>query len=183
MAVHQTRLLVDMGYSLQLAAMLFGLTGLFRSVGGFIWGPLSDRYGSRIIVLLGGAMGSLGVGALLMVHDATSLTTLVVFVVLFGIGFGGISPVYASIVSQLFPGRSLGKIFGLLDVGYGAGSAGGPFLAGWVYDRFASYDIALYALVVAAGGSGLFLFLAIQSHRWYLAANGLAQPAAEDGAA
>ena len=182
MAVHQTRLLVDLGYPIALAAMLFGLTGLFRSAGGLLWGPLSDRYGTRGIVLLAGGMGALGVVALLLVRDASSLTTPIVFVVLFGIGFGGISPVYASIVSQLFPGRSLGKIFGLLDMGYGAGSAGGPFLAGWVFDRLGTYDPALYAVGTAAGGSGLFMYLALQSHRRFPAVDGkTGMPSASNG--
>ena len=82
----------------------------------------------------------------------------------------------------MFPGRSLGKIFGLLDMGYGAGSAGGPFLAGWVFDRLGTYDPALYAVGTAAGGSGLFMYLALQSHRRFPAVDGkTGMPSASDG--
>ena len=45
MVVHQTRMLVDMGYSLQVASVIFGILGVTRAVGGLIWGPLSDRIG------------------------------------------------------------------------------------------------------------------------------------------
>lgn len=36
--VHQTRMLVDMVYSLTLASLFFGMIGVTRAVGGLIWG-------------------------------------------------------------------------------------------------------------------------------------------------
>ena len=50
--VHQTRMLVDMGYSLPLASLIFGMLGVMRAVGGLIWGPLSDRIGRSACVVI-----------------------------------------------------------------------------------------------------------------------------------
>ena len=50
--VHQTRMLVDMGYGLTLASVIFGMLGVLRAVGGLIWGTLSDRIGRSACVVV-----------------------------------------------------------------------------------------------------------------------------------
>ncbi|MBI3992843.1 MAG: MFS transporter [Candidatus Lambdaproteobacteria bacterium] len=160
-AVHQTRLLVDMGYGLSLAAGLFGITGLFRSIGGFIWGPLSDRFGTRRIIMIAAATGFAGIVVLLLARYQPNLVYLLAFIVLFAVGFGGITPVYASTVAELYPGRHLGKMFGLLDIGYGAGSALGPYAAGWIFDHYGSYERALWMLLGLTVLLGLALYGAL----------------------
>jgi len=44
-------------------------------------------------------------------------------------------------------------ILGLLDLGFGLGSAAGPWWAGWMFDRYGTYDgvIVGIALGVALG--------------------------------
>ena len=160
-AVHQTRLLVDMGYGLSLAAGLFGITGLFRSIGGFIWGPLSDRFGTRRIIMLAAATGFAGIVALILARYQPNLVYLLTFIVCFAVGFGGITPVYASTVAELYPGRNLGKMFGLLDIGYGAGSAVGPYAAGWIYDHYGNYERALWMILGLTVVLGLSLYGAL----------------------
>ncbi|MBI4082749.1 MAG: MFS transporter [Candidatus Lambdaproteobacteria bacterium] len=158
MVVHQTRLVVDLGYSLGLAAGLFGLTGLMRSVGGLLWGPLSDRIGRRPCIA---AVTGLGIGAmvlLLIARSAPTLPLLVAFVLCYGIGFAGQTPIYVSTVAEHFAGRHAGKIFGLLDQGFGLGSALGPYLAGWLFDRTGSYSPAIAAMMACMLVSGALLW-------------------------
>jgi len=162
--VHQTRMLVDMGYSLPLASLLFGMLGVLRALGGLIWGPLSDRIGRSACVVVICAIGIVGLAMLWLTtlvpaeSAALRIALLSGYLLTFGLGFNGISPVYASAVSDRFAGKNLGTILGLLDLGFGLGSAVGPWWAGWMFDRYGSYDSVIggVALGVVLTGLGLW---------------------------
>lgn len=161
--VHQTRMLVDIGYSLPLASVIFGMLGVMRSVGGLIWGPLSDRIGRSTCVVIICGMGLVGLTLLWLTSlvpaesSALRMALLAGYLLTFGLGYSAMSPVYASAVSDQFAGRNLGTILGLLDLGFGLGSALGPWLAGWMFDRYGSYDAVILgvALGVVLTGYGL----------------------------
>jgi MFS family permease len=164
MFVHQTRLLVDMGYSLPLASLIFGTLGVMRAIGGLIWGPLSDRIGRAACVVIICSISIVGLALLWLTFlvpaesFALRIALLSGYVLMFGIGYNGMAPVYASAVSDQFAGKNLGTIFGLLDLGFGLGSAVGPWWAGWMFDRYGSYSgvIIGVALGVVVTGFGLW---------------------------
>lgn len=162
--VHQTRMLVDMGYSLPLASLIFGMLGVMRATGGLIWGPLSDRIGRAACVAVMCSISIIGL-ALLWLTALVPAESFVLRIALlsgylltFGIGFNAMSPVYASAVADRFAGKNLGTILGLLDLGFGLGSALGPWWAGWMFDRYGSYNSVILgvALAVALTGFGLW---------------------------
>jgi len=162
--VHQTRMLVDMGYGLPLASLIFGMLGVMRATGGLIWGPLSDRIGQAACVAIICSISIVGL-ALLWLTSLVPPESVVLRIALlsgylltFGIGFNGMSPVYASAVADKFSGKNLGTILGLLDLGFGLGSAAGPWWAGWMFDRYGSYSgvILGVALAVVLTGFGLW---------------------------
>jgi MFS family permease len=162
--VHQTRMLVDMGYSLTLASLIFGVLGVLRATGGLIWGPLSDRIGRASCVVLICAISLVGLALLWFASLVSAeshglrIALLAGYLLTYGIGFNGISPVYASAVSDRFSGKNLGTILGLLDLGFGLGSALGPWWAGWMFDRYGSYGgvILGVAVCVVITGYGLW---------------------------
>ncbi len=162
--VHQTRMLVDMGYSLTLASLIFGVQGVLRAGGGLIWGPVSDRIGRSSCVVLICAISLVGLALLwfasLLPPEAHGLriALLAGYLLTYGIGFNGISPVYASAVSDRFSGKNLGTILGLLDLGFGLGAALGPWWAGWMFDRYGNYSsvILAVAMCVVITGYGLW---------------------------
>jgi len=164
MVVHQTRMLVDMGYSLPLASLIFGMLGVMRAGGGMIWGPLSDRIGRSACVIVVCGISLVGLALLWLTSlvpaesSALRIALLAGYLLTYGIGYnGGIAPVYASAVSDRFAGRNLGTILGLLDLGFGVGSAVGPWWAGWMFDRYGNYDAVILgvALGVVLTGVGL----------------------------
>jgi len=163
MAVHQPRLVVDLGFSLNLSAFLFGILGFLRTVGGLIWGPLSDRIGRGPCVWIVIGLSIAGFGALVVTGhlyppwDGWRLPLLLAFTLVFGLGYNGISPIYASAVADHFAGPSLGTMFGLLDLGFGLGAAAGPWIAGWAYDHFASYEGVLWGLTLGVLLTGIGL--------------------------
>ena len=79
---------------------------------------------------------------------------------MWGIGFYGMTPIYVTAVANHFQGRHLGKIMGLLDIGFGIGSAVGPYLAGFIFDRTGTYVPALWALLGVVFINGITLWLA-----------------------
>ncbi len=157
LVVHQTRLLVDAGFEVALAAILLGLTGFLRSLGGTIWGPFSDRFGRAPCIWFLCVAGVVALGLLITVSRHASLPALAGFILLWGLGYTGITPIYASTVADLFQGRHLGKILGALDQGFGIGAASGPFLAGMVFDRFGNYEPILWGLMGTVLFTGITL--------------------------
>ena len=166
MVVHQTRLLVDMGYSLPLASLVFGTLGVMRAIGGLMWGPLSDRIGRAACVVIICGISIVGLALLWLTSlipaesFALRIALLSGYVLTFGIGFNGMAPVYASAVSDKFAGRNLGTIFGLLDLGFGLGSAVGPWWAGWMFDRYGNYDGVILGVALGVMITGLGLWAA-----------------------
>jgi MFS family permease len=164
--VHQTRLLVDMGYSLALASLIFGMLGVLRAVGGLIWGPLSDRIGRAACVIIICSISIVGLALLWLTSllpaefFALRIALLSGYLLTFGIGYNGIAPVYASTVSDKFAGKNLGTILGLLDLGFGLGSALGPWWAGWMFDRYGSYDGVILGVALGVVLTGLGLWAA-----------------------
>ena len=162
--VHQTRMLVDMGYGLQVASLIFGMLGVLRALGGLIWGPLSDKIGRSACVVIICAISVFGLLMLWLTSvvptEASGLriALLAGYLLTFGLGYNGIAPVYASAVSDRFAGKNLGTILGILDFGFGVGSALGPWWAGWMFDRYGSYStvIVVVALGVVITGLGLW---------------------------
>jgi MFS family permease len=165
MVVHQTRLSMDLGYKLATASLLFGMTGITRSVGQLTWGTLSDRFGRNPIYLTVTVLGLLGLGCLFLARESPQILYLGGFTLLFGFGYMGLSPVYASTVADLFAGRHLGKILAMLDIGFGVGASSGPWLAGYLFDRFGNYDMTMWLLVVAVVITGLAMFAATRQRK------------------
>ena len=162
--VHQTRLLVDIGYSLPLASLIFGMMGVTRAAGGLIWGPLSDRIGRSACVVIICGISLVGLALLWLtsllpaVSSTLRMALLAGYLLTFGIGYTAMAPVYASAVSDRFAGRNLGTILGLLDLGFGLGSALGPWWAGWMFDRYGSYHAVILGVALGVVFTGLGLW-------------------------
>jgi len=168
--VHQTRMLVDIGYSLPLASLIFGMLGVLRAIGGLIWGALSDRIGRSNCVVIICSISLVGLAMLwltsLVPAEAAALriALLAGYVLTYGMGFSGMAPVYASAVSDRFAGKNLGTILGVLDLGFGIGSALGPWWAGWIFDHYKSYDVVIAGVAAGVVLTGLGLWSATRRH-------------------
>jgi len=164
--VHQTRMLVDIGYSLPLASLIFGMIGVMRATGGLVWGPLSDRIGRASCVVVICSISVVGLGLLWLTSlvpaesVALRIALLSGYLLTYGIGFNGMSPVYASAVADKFSGKNLGLILGLLDLGFGLGSAIGPWWAGWMFDRYGSYSGVILGVALCVTITGFALWTA-----------------------
>ncbi|MGD8227180.1 MAG: MFS transporter [Desulfobacteraceae bacterium] len=163
--VHQTVHVVDSGFSQMLAASLLGLVGLLMSAGGIFFGFLSDRLGREVGYTLGSGAALLGLFFFLFVRDTSAPWMLYAFAILYGLGHGGLGPIYSSTMGDLFAGPFLGRIIATVSVEYGLGGALGAYLGGFFYDTMGSY-IVPFVLSLAWISLGILgIWMAAPRHR------------------
>jgi MFS family permease len=145
--VHQTKYLVETGFSPEVAAWALGLVGLAGIAGQIVIGHLSDRIGREwawTIAALGFVVCYL---CLLALEGRPSLALLYLMVAAQGLFGYGLATVYGAIPAELFQGKHFGSIFGTLSSASILGAAGGPWLTGALYDRFGSYAPAFWLAI------------------------------------
>ncbi|MFH1488902.1 MAG: MFS transporter, partial [Pseudomonadota bacterium] len=165
MVVHQAVYIVDVGYTKLLAASLVGIVGLLGSMGGILWGLLSDHIGREKSYTLGNGTAMAGLLFFMFMRDATTPWMLYAFVILYGIGFGSLGSVTASTAGDLFPGTSLGRIIAMYSVAFGLGGALGPYLAGYFHDLRGSYVVPFLLLQVSILVGIFGIWMAAPRHR------------------
>jgi fucose permease len=89
-------------------------------------GPISDRFGRRVVLVTASAMFG---GAALAMSFSTRLSIVLVFATLLGIGYGGTSLSVNVLSSELTPHRRASTL-NLVNVFFGAGAIAGPLFAG-----------------------------------------------------
>ena len=150
--VHQTKYLLDIGFSPGVAVWALGAVSLL-GIPGQIWlGHLSDRLGREWIwtaSCLGFAICFL---ALIALARVPALMLLTVMVLAQGALGYGLTSVMGAIVLEIFQGRNFGGIFGTVMLAALAGGAAGPWVTGILHDLSGSYTSAF---VIGIGVSGL----------------------------
>jgi MFS family permease len=150
--VHQTKYLVEVGFSPSHAGWALGLVSLVAVPGQIALGHLSDRVGREWVWTVGCLGFVLCLLALLALRHAPTALLLHVMVVSQGFLGYGLTSVLGAIPAEIFEGRHYGAVFGTLMLGAISGGAAGPWVAGALYDLTGSYTPAFS---IAIGGSGL----------------------------
>ncbi|MEP6703420.1 MAG: MFS transporter [Acidobacteriota bacterium] len=128
----------------------FVLSGLFAaSVGGkFLFGYLSDRFSPVRIMLV---CVSVMLAATFLLLDLNGVTAFI-FLVPFGLGYGGAFVLIQRLVADIFGERDYPRILGAITIGDTLGAAGGGLITGWLADRAGGdYTAGFYGVIVAAG--------------------------------
>lgn len=138
--IHQVAAVVDAGFSQALAASVMGMNGLFIAPSMVLWGALSDRIGREWAYTLGSLAMIAGILMLLYARAAAGHAGLLyAYAVLFALGFATRQALYPAMAADLFHGKRFGAINGALTFFIGAGSGIGPWLGGYLFDRFGNY--------------------------------------------
>ena len=158
--IHQTKYLVEVGFSASDAALALGLVSLAGIPGQIGLGHLSDRIG-REWVWTAGALGFvLCYLALLLLRHAPTPALLYVMVLSQGMLGYGLTSVVGAIPAEIFQGRHYGTIFGTLMLASIAGGAAGPWLTGVLYDAFGDYTLAFWIAIACSSLSAVAIWLA-----------------------
>jgi len=116
------------------------------NVGGrLIFGWLGDRIEKRRITAASFALSTISLLCFGYVANG-GVWLLVLFLVFFGFGFGGQFTMIAPVIVEYFGRSRFGTIFGFIFAVMRVGGTIGPLLAGWVFDRWSSYQGIWFAL-------------------------------------
>ena len=137
---------IGLGISAASAALIIPVIGAISIPGRILMGIAGDRIGNRPAYVICFVFLTISLGWLLVARE---LWMLILFAVIFGFGYGGLSALISPIVAELFGLSSHGVIFGVVIMfGGSAGMAVGPLLAGHIFDITGSYQTAFVMYVV-----------------------------------
>lgn len=155
---HMPSFAMDMGIPKMAAATLLGLSGLMSITGRVGAGAIADRIGARTTLTTMLGLQALGIVLYLW---AGPLWTFLALAVVFGVGYGGVMPLFAILTRQYFGDRVMGTmygaVFGISAVGMGIGS----YLGGFFFDLSGTYA-GLYVVSFLLGISAIILGLVLR---------------------
>jgi MFS family permease len=132
----------DLGFAPARGAEMLGVLFAAALLSRLLWGPVADRLGGLMTILLGSACQALFLSCYLFIDG---LVGLYLVSAAFGLGFGGIVPSYLLAVRQLYPAAEAGWRIAVVVLFGFAGMALGGWLGGFIYDRTADYHPAFAA--------------------------------------
>lgn len=153
---HVVAYATDIGISTIEASTVLGVMGGVNILTRLLMGPASDVVGRKIPGVFCAVIGAVALVWLIYSHN---LWMFYLFAVVFGVSWGGIGVTLASMVGDIFGGRSLGTIMGVLETGFAMGSAIGPAVGGFVFDVTGNYTLAFAAAAAIMLIAGVLISL------------------------
>ncbi len=139
--LHQVPYAIDNKIGSIAAASSLGVIGIASIFGRFFFGWLSDHISDpKYSAVLGNIVMACG---MLILLNMKSVAMLYVYTIVFGFGYGSITPMIPILLADRFGRDVLGSAYGLL-IFFSAGIGGsvGPMIGGIIYDRTGSYNHA-----------------------------------------
>jgi MFS family permease len=140
--VHQTKYLLDIGFSPSVAVWALGAVSLLGIPGQIALGHLSDRVGREWIWTVSCLGFAICFAALVALASFPSLMLVYVMVLAQGALGYGLTSIMGAVVLEIFQGRQFGSIFGSVMLAALAGGAAGPWVTGFLHDLSGSYNSA-----------------------------------------
>lgn len=118
-----------------ISAALIGL-----ALGAMVAGPLADRYGRRVMILL--SVAFFGVWTL-ATASAQNIEQMMLFRFLTGLGLGAAMPNVGTLVAEYAPERRRSFLITVVFCGFTFGAASGGFAASWLLPRYGWHAVML----------------------------------------
>ncbi|MBN9089650.1 MAG: MFS transporter [Reyranella sp.] len=136
------------------AVSVYSVAGLSGLGGRLLLGIASDKLGAKPVLVAGLALQAAAAGTYYFVSQLGEFYALAV---VFALAYGGVMPLYATLVREYFGIRIMGTVFGAVSAAASFGMAFGPVAGGWVFDTFngygwlyiGSFGIGLGAMAIA----------------------------------
>ena len=133
---------------------LFSILPFGILVGSLLFGPLCDKYGYKILLVVSCLLVFVGFEG---IAYAPSHNILKMCIFLFGLGGGAINGATNALVSDISE-KDKGANLSLLGVFFGLGALGMPFILGVLKDRF-SYEVIVSIVGFTTFAVGIFYLL------------------------
>jgi len=158
--VHQTKYLIEAGFTPLVAAWSLGLVSIVAIPGQIGLGALSDRVGREWVWTVACGGFAICYGALIAIEQDPTYALL--YLMVFSQGFLGyaLTSVMGPIVAEIFEGPHYGSIFGTLTVALIGGGAAGPWAAGVIHDTTGSYRLAFLLAILCCVVSATAIWIA-----------------------
>jgi MFS family permease len=158
--VHQTKYLLDIGFSPSVAVWALGAVSLLGIPGQIVLGHVSDRVG-REWVWAASCLGfAICFAALIALAKFPTLLLVYVMVLAQGALGYGLTSIMGAVVLEIFQGKHFGSIFGTIMLTALAGGAAGPWATGLLHDLSGSYTLAFAIGIGVSGLSAVAIWLA-----------------------
>jgi sugar phosphate permease len=119
------------------AGLIAAAVPLSSIAGRFAFGWLSDIFEARRVMAV--AFGFIAVGLLAFCCVGAGWLPIILFLLFFSPGFGGIAVLRGAIIIEYYGRNFFGKMIGI-TMGFAAiGGIIGPTLTGWIFDQFGKY--------------------------------------------
>ncbi len=148
-------MMTEIGYSLQTVAWIVSLYNFVALPFQFAGGYIGDRIPTNLALFLFTALQGI---AVVLITVNTSIYTFYMFAILFGIGFGGRTPLTTAIRGEYFGRASFGRILGISTVPMNILLLISAPMAGFMRDQLGDYQWAFLTLAIL-NGVGAVLFL------------------------
>ena len=158
---HLGIMMTELDYSLLQVGFIVSLYNFVALPFQFAGGYIGDRIPTNVALFLFTALQ--GIGVVLITID-TSIYMFYVFAILFGIGFGGRTPLTTAIRGEYFGRASFGKILGISTVPMNILLLISAPMAGFMRDQLGDYQWAFLTLAIL-NGVGAVLFLIARKPR------------------
>jgi sugar phosphate permease len=136
---HVMPYLQHIGYSRYMASIVAMMIPVISIAGRLGIGWVSDFISHKVLLMLMAVGEFAGVALFLYAHLPFLL---VLFVLLFGVSYGGINVLRLRILRDHYGGTNIGSLIGLCLGASAGGGIVGPLLAGWVFDTTGRYILA-----------------------------------------
>jgi MFS family permease len=146
----------DLGFDPVGAAGVMSILTAVSVISRILGGLVADRMDKRKLLAVLTTVMAMNMVWLAAADDPWMLYP---FAIIFGITFGGGDTSVIAVVTDVFGIAKVGTMMGMLMISWGLGSASGPYLAGWVFDRTGSYG---WAFNIAAAGLVLAAFFSMK---------------------
>jgi sugar phosphate permease len=140
--VHQTKFLLDIGFSPNVGVWALGVVSLLGIPGQIVMGHASDRIGREAIWAISCLGFAICFAALIALKFYPSLWLIYLMVFTQGALGYGLTSVMGAVVLEIFQGAHYGSIFGTIMLAALAGGAAGPWVTGLLHDITGTYTIA-----------------------------------------
>lgn len=134
---HTTPSMTQMGLSLAMLGM---------GLGSIVWGSLSDHFGRKRILIISLAIFVVATGVSLL---SSTIEFFISMRLLQGIGAGGAMVLSTTIPADVYGGRQLGKLMGIVGAINGLAPAAGPLLGSFMADSIGWRGI--FVVLIAIG--------------------------------
>jgi MFS family permease len=156
-SLHQLAFAADKGFDTLHAASILGMGSFLSVIGTIFTGTISDYVGREVSAIIAYGISIIGVIAALFITSADQTWLLWIHACFFGLTWGARGPMITAKTADLFQGRHLGAILGVISIGTGVGAAVGAWASGLIFDVFGNYRIA-FILSIASYAAGCVAF-------------------------